>query len=157
REGFEYTESANGAPTFSKEWNDAVATGQTEDIYKTYFYLGGSKILEAVGRCAAFDPAQTPNYEVLRKIYGNKPWITYATPVEGSDEKVVFDKLFSGTTSHQRTYELKCVYSKTEAEFEENYAKMLEIAGQIGVDALETFMDAKIKEALTVYGVGIGA
>ncbi|MDR0999216.1 MAG: extracellular solute-binding protein [Clostridiales bacterium] len=157
REGQEYTVDEKGTPTFSKEWNDAVAAGQTEDIYKTYFYLGGSKILEAVGRCAAFDPAQTPNYEVLREVYGNKPWITYATPVEGSKEKVVFDKLYSGTTSHLRTYELKCVYSKTEAEFEDNYTKMIEIADQIGAVDLETFMDARIKEAMVVYGVGIGA
>jgi putative aldouronate transport system substrate-binding protein len=157
REGKEYTVGNNGAPTFSKEWNDAVAAGQTEDIYKTYFYLGGSKILEAVGRCAALDPIQTPNYEVLRKVYGNKPWITYATPVEGSDEKVIFDKLFSGQTCHHRTYEMKCIYSKTPEEFEANYAEMISIAEQIGMDRLETFMDGRIKEALTVYGVGIGA
>ncbi len=153
REGYEYTLDENGAPQFSEEWNKAVNDGQLDEIYNTALYQGGTKINEAVARCAPIDPEMTPNYPTLRQHFGNKPWVKYAEPVEGSDEKIILDQLFDGQSGAIPTGEVKVILSDTEEAFERNFQELLSTCESVGMDELEAFMDPRIKDAMKVYGV----
>jgi putative aldouronate transport system substrate-binding protein len=153
REGQEYTIDANGVPTFSAEWSAATLDGTMEERYNTWFYLGGSKILEAVARCGVFDPDQYSNYPTLREHFSNLPWVIYAAPVEGSDERIIYDKLFIENTGLLADTEAKLVMSQTDEEFDKNYADMLSKADSAGLAQLETYMKEHIAEAMEVYGV----
>jgi putative aldouronate transport system substrate-binding protein len=151
REGHEYT-IENGKFVFSKEWNDAYINGETTDIYNNWFYFGASRVLEAISRCEAIDESKTPNAPVIRAHYGNKPWIAYAIPKEGTDEAIVYNRIFlrSGIL---RTAEIKCMHSMTDAEFESNFQALQAELDRFGIVQLETYMDKAIRDAMVVYGV----
>jgi putative aldouronate transport system substrate-binding protein len=153
RKGIDYTTDENGVPVFSKEWSDATIDGTHDSTYNTWFYFGGSKILEAVARCAAFDSKQYPNYPTIRENYANKPWVQYAMPIEGTDEKIVYDKLFTQKTGQISAAEAKLLMSATREEFDANYAEMVRVAESIGMNELEEYMNERINEAKGVYGV----
>lgn len=153
REGQEYTLDENGAPVFSDEWNQAIDDGKLDEIYNTALYQGGTKINEAVARCAPIDPKMVPNYETLRQNFSNKPWIKYAEPKEGSDEKIILDQLFDGSSGAIPTGEAKVILSDTPEDFEKNFQALLDTCAAVGMDELETYMDEHIKEAMKVYGV----
>ncbi|GHU99061.1 ABC transporter substrate-binding protein [Spirochaetia bacterium] len=151
REGSEYN-IVDGRFVFSKEWNDAYINGDTTDIYNNWFYFGASRVLEAISRCEAIDESKTPNASTIREHYGNKPWIAYAIPTEGTDEAIVYNRIFlrSGIL---RTAEIKCMQSRTDAEFETNYQALQAELDRFGIAELETYMDKAIREAKKVYGV----
>ncbi|MDR0999222.1 MAG: extracellular solute-binding protein [Clostridiales bacterium] len=152
REGVDYTVDANGVPTFSDEWSEATLNGTMDEKYNTWFYFGGSKILEAIARCAAYPTEMIPNYPALRENFGNKPWIRYAEPVDGTDEKVIYDKLFLRPNGHYRTYEMKIITSANDDELQKNYDEMLSVAKSLGEETITAYMDKAIKEAMVVYG-----
>jgi putative aldouronate transport system substrate-binding protein len=152
REGVEYTVDANGVPTFSDEWSEATLSGTLDEKYNTWFYFGGSKLFESIARCAAYPPELVPNYPVLRENYGNKPWIRYAEPVDGTDEKVIYDKLFLRPNGHYRTYEMKMITSADDTELQKNYDEMLSVAKSLGEETITAYMDKAIKDAMEVYG-----
>lgn len=153
REGYEYTLDENGAPVFSDEWNQAIVDGKVDEIYNTALYFGGSKVYEAIGRTAGFDPEIVPNYAQLREHYTNKSWIAYAIPPEGSDERIVYDQLFDGISGVIPTGEAKLALSESDEEFEANFKEMLDNCASVGMDDLEAYMNEKIKEAMVLYGV----
>jgi putative aldouronate transport system substrate-binding protein len=151
REGHEYT-IENGKFVFSKEWNDAYINGDTTEIYNNWYYFGASRVLEAISRCAAIDESKTPNAPVIREHYGNKPWISYAIPKEGTEEAIVYNRIFlrSGIL---RTAEIKCMHSMTDREFEANYQALQAQLDSYGIAELETYMDKAIRDAMVIYGV----
>lgn len=153
REGYEYTLDASGAPQFSDEWNEATSAGTHNEIYNTYLYQGGSKVLEAVGRCASFPEEMVPNYSTLRQNFSNKAWTKYAEPAEGSDEKIILDQLFDGQSGVISTGEAKIILSATDEEFEANFQEMLNNCESVGMAELEAYMNEQIKEAMKIYGV----
>jgi putative aldouronate transport system substrate-binding protein len=151
REGQEYT-IEDGRFVFSKEWNDAYINGDTTDIYNNWFYFGASRVLEAISRCEAIDESKTPNAPVIREHYGNKPWIAYAIPTEGTDESIVYNRIFL-RNGILRTAEIKCMHSMTDREFEANYEALQAQLDQFGIAELEAYMDKAIRDAMVVYGV----
>lgn len=106
-----------------------------------------------MARCAPIDPEMTPNYPTLRQHFGNKPWVKYAEPVEGSDEKIILDQLFDGQRGAIPTGEVKVILSDTEEAFERNFQELLSTCESVGMGELEAFMDPRIKDAMKVYGV----
>ncbi len=153
REGIEWTIDEEGHPIFSQEWTDSIANGTNDEQYNTWMYLGGSKINEAVGRCVSTNPEYVPNYPTLRQHFANKAWVKYAEPVEGSDEKFVFDQLFDTASGAVPTGEVKVILADSDEAFEANFQELLDNCNAIGMEELETYMDEHIREAMTVYGV----
>lgn len=153
REGEEYTLDEKSAPVFSDAWNEATLNGKLDEIYNTCLYQGGTKINEAVARCAALDETKSPNYDSLRKNFSNKPWLRFAEPNEGSDMKIIFDQLFDINSGYVPTGEAKVVLSEDDSEFERNFQALLESCESTGMNELEVYMDEQIREAMKVYGV----
>jgi putative aldouronate transport system substrate-binding protein len=151
REGQEYT-IENGRFVFSKEWNDAYINGDYIDIYNPFFYFGASRVLEAISRCEMIDESKTPNAPVIREHYGNKPWIAYAIPKEGTDEAILYNRIFL-QNGILRTAEIKCMHSMTDREFEANYQALQAQLDSYGIAELETYMDKAIRDAMVIYGV----
>jgi putative aldouronate transport system substrate-binding protein len=151
REGHEYTID-NGKFVFSKEWNDAYINGDYLEIYNPFYYFGASRVLEAISRCETIDESKTPNAPVIREHYGNKPWIAYAIPKEGTDESIVYNRIFL-QNGILRTAEIKCMHSMTDAEFEANYRALQTELDNFGIAGLETYMDQAIRDAMVIYGV----
>jgi putative aldouronate transport system substrate-binding protein len=151
REGQEYN-IVDGRFVFSDEWNEAYVNGDYIDIYNPFFYFGASRVLEAISRCEKIDESKTPNNPVIRAHYGNKPWIAYAKPKEGTDEAIVYNRIFL-SNGILRTAEIKCMQSMTDAEFETNYQALQAELDRFGIAELEAYMDKAIREAKKVYGV----
>ncbi|MDR1541283.1 MAG: extracellular solute-binding protein [Clostridiales bacterium] len=152
REGHEYTLDENGNPTFSKEWNDAYLENTYQEIYNPFFYFGASRVFEAVSRCQDIDEATTPNYPVIRAHFANKPWMSYAIPVEGSDESIIYNNLFANPSGLFFTTEIKMATASSEEEFESIYNSMFEEAEKMGLSTIEAYMKDKINEAKAIYG-----
>lgn len=154
REGEEYTLDENGAPIFSEAWNQVSLEGRLDEVYNTSLYQGGTKINEAVARCAAIDERMTPNYESLRKNFSNKPWLKFAEPNEGTDMKIILDQLFDPNSGYIPTGEAKIILSADDNEFERNLQAMMDACESVGMNELEDYMNEHIKEAMKIYGVG---
>lgn len=150
REGIEYTLDENGLPQFSDEWNQSIEDGTNNEIYNTNFYFGGSKILEAEGRCAVLpmDELQ-PVYDAIRESFTNDPWYVYAEPKESDgDMKVIDDKL----QDLIKNSDAKIILSETDEEFEANYQEFQNQIAQIGGEELAQWMEPRLQEAMELYG-----
>lgn len=153
REGVDYTLDEKGVPTFSDQWNQATLDGSLDTVFNTRMYFAGSKLLEAVARCASTDEALVPNYKQLRENFQNLPWLLFAVPKEGSDERIVYDKLFAFNGGYLGDAEAKCILSDNDQSFENNFNELMTTAGSIGMNDLEQYMNTKIHEAMDIYGV----
>lgn len=150
REGVEYTLDEDNLPQFSEEWNKSIEDGTNNDIYNTNFYFGGSKILEAEGRCAVLPDDLQPVYDAIRESFTNDPWYVYAEPKDADgDMKVIDDKL----QDLIKNSDAKIILSETDEEFEQNYQEFQNQIAQIGGDELAEFMEPRLQEAMELYGV----
>ena len=149
REGVEYILDEDGLPQFSEEWNQSIEDGTNSDIYNTNFYFGGSKILEAEGRCAVLPDEIQPVYDAIRESFTNDPWYVYAEPKDADgDMKVIDDKL----QDLIKNSDAKIILSESDEEFEQNYADFQNQIKQIGGDELAAFMEPRLQEAMKLYG-----
>ena len=149
REGTEYILDEDGLPQFSEEWNQSIEDGTNSDIYNTNFYFGGSKILEAEGRCAVLPDEIQPVYDAIRESFTNDPWYVYAEPKDADgDMKVIDDKL----QDLIKNSDAKIILSESDEEFEQNYADFQNQIKQIGGDELAAFMEPRLQEAMKLYG-----
>jgi putative aldouronate transport system substrate-binding protein len=155
REGIEYTIDANGIPKFSDEWMQAAADGTQAQKYNPWFYLGGTEIAEAFGRCASlpnYDTLYAPQYKAIKDLYENWPWVIAAQPKVGTDEKDILDNLgANSSTGMIANFEAKIIMSSTDAEFEKNYNEFIEAMKAAGVEKLDAYMNANIPEMEKVY------
>lgn len=153
REGTDYTLNEKGMPEFSQEWMDAAKDADTQNAkYNTWFYLGGSEIVEAAGRCASIPADEYLKYyegpyKEIRTNFHNLPWFSAALPKEGMDEKVVYDKL----KDLVKNDEVKIFLSSSDDEFNQNYQNMMKKADQLGVQKLEDYMSQKVPEVKKMY------
>ena len=148
REGTEYTLSDKGLPEFSDEWKQSIADGTQDTKYNTWFYLGGSVIVEANSRCATTDPALVEDaYTAIRERFDNLPWITAAVPKTGSDEKVILDKI----VELAKTYEAKVILADSPELAEAAYNEYLTYADQTGIKQLEQYVSDKVKETMPLF------
>jgi putative aldouronate transport system substrate-binding protein len=149
REGIEYTLDDRGLPVFNDEWKKAIADGTQAVVYNPWFYLGGSELVESVGRIATTPPELCVDaYTIMRDRYVNKPWIKAAQPVgSSSDEKIIFDKI----NELRKTYEARMVLAKTEDEFESLYNEYVTNAETTGIVKLQDFMSENIKAMMPMF------
>ena len=149
REGIEYVLDDKGLPQFSEEWNQSIEDGTNDEIYNTNFYFGGSKILEAEGRCAVLPDELQPVYDAIRESFTNDPWYVYAEPKDSDgDMKVIDDKL----QDLIKNSDAKIILSESDEEFESNYQEFQNQIAQIGGDELADFMEPRLQEAMELYG-----
>jgi putative aldouronate transport system substrate-binding protein len=150
REGVEYTLNDEGLPVFSQEWQDAIAAGSAthNKIYNPWFYLGGSEIVEAITRCATTDQKLVGEaYKVIAERFDNAPWIKAGEPIGDIDEKVIFDKIKELSS----TYDRKIILAEDDAAFESMYQEFITNAERTGIQQLDEYVTAKIKEAMPLY------
>jgi putative aldouronate transport system substrate-binding protein len=148
RKGIEYTPNASGLPIFNKSWADSIVEGTQNNVYNTWFYLGGSEIVEADSRVATTDPKYVADaYKVLRDKFDNLPWIMAARPIGTSNEKIILDKISELTG----TYNPRIIMANTTAEFEARYNEYITNANTTGLPQLETWVNNKIKEVMPMY------
>ncbi|MDR2656627.1 MAG: hypothetical protein LBB86_02225, partial [Oscillospiraceae bacterium] len=150
REGIEYTLNDEGLPVFSQEWKDAIAAGSAthNKIYNPWFYLGGSEIVEAITRCATTDQKLVGEaYKVIAERFDNAPWIKAGEPIGDIDEKVIFDKIKELSS----TYDRKIILAEDDAAFESMYQEFITNAERTGIQQLDNYVTAKIKEAMPLY------
>lgn len=150
REGIEYTLNDMGLPEFSDEWKDAIAQGSNfqNSKYNTWFYFGGSEIVEAISRCATTDPKYVKEaYEVICERFDNWPWVMAALPKGDSDEKVIYDKI----EDLRKTTEAKCILAGSEEECRQLYADYVATAERIGMADLEEYMNEQIEAMMPMF------
>lgn len=150
REGIEYTWDENGLPVFSQEWIDTAAAGSQAQIdkYNTWFYFGGSEIVEAVSRCATTDPKYVADcYSVICERFDNWPWVMASYPMGEDDEKVTFDKI----KELLKTAEAQMILANSEEEAKAIYADYVKKAERIGMEELNEFVDKAIVEKMPMF------
>lgn len=150
REGIEYTLNEEGLPVFSDEWKDAVAQGSDfqNSKYNTWFYFGGSEIVEANSRCATTDPKYVADtYAVIRERFDNWPWVMAALPKGESDEKIIYDKI----EELRKTAEAKAILASSEDECRTIYADFVTTAERIGMEELEDYMNDQIEKMMPMF------
>jgi putative aldouronate transport system substrate-binding protein len=148
RPGIEYTLNSEGLPEFSDAWVAANKDGTLNTIYNTWFYLGGSEIVEADSRCATldYDLVGEP-YKFIREHFDNQPWVSAARPVASTDERVVYDKIKDIT----KTYEARIIMAGSDSDFESLFAEYLSNIEKTGIAGLEDFMTTRIGEVMPLY------
>ena len=148
REGYEYTLNENGLPVFSDEWADSIAQGTQNSVYNTWFYFGGSEIVEAISRCATTDPKYVADcYSVICERFDNLPWVMGAMPKGESDEKVQYDKI----ADLLKTTEAKCILAGSEEECVSIYEDYLNTAARIGMGDVEDFLNEEIERIMPMF------
>lgn len=150
REGIEYTLNEEGLPVFSDEWKDAIAQGSDfqNSKYNTWFYFGGSEIVEANSRCATTDPKYVADaYAVMRERFDNWPWVMAALPKGESDEKIIYDKI----EDLRKTSEAKAILAASEEECRAIFADFEKTAEQIGMAELEEYMNEQIVAMMPMF------
>lgn len=148
REGIEYTMNETGLPQFSQEWKDAIAADQQNNKYNTWFYLGGSEIVEAISRCATTDQALVSDaYKIMVERFDNLPWVMAALPIGESDEKIILDKIKTLVT----TYEAKVILAASEEEAKATFDEYMNNAKSTGIADLDAYMTTRIAEVMPLY------
>ncbi len=148
REGTDYTLDKNNLPVYSPGLLQTIVQDTYNTVYNPWFYFGASAIVESEGRCALMDISDYQNtYTAIREGYRNLPWITAATPQEGTREKEIYDRINAGAL----TYETKIILSDTDAVFEANFAEYMNWLEALGVKQLEDFMSLKIPGVMQNY------
>ena len=150
REGIEYTIDENGLAVFSDEWVQTAAEGSDAQNakYNTWFYFGGSEIVEAVSRCATTDPKYVADaYAVICERFDNWPWVMASYPMGEDDEKIVFDKI----KELLKTAEAQMILAPTEEEAKAIYADYVQKAERIGMEELNDYVNNTIGEKMPMF------
>lgn len=150
RKGIEYTLNENGLPEFSDEWKATVAKGSDaqNSKYNTWFYFGGSEIVEAVSRCATTDPKYVADcYAVICERFDNWPWVMASYPMGEDDEKIIYDKI----KELLNTAEAQAIMAASEEECRAVYADYLQKAERIGMDELNEYVNNTIAEKMPMF------
>jgi len=145
REGIDYTlEPSTGRPLFSTEWMASIEQGTHNDIYNSWFYFGGSEIIESISRCASlpnYENDYKSTYDSIRAGYRNEPWLAAAIQVRNSEEKTMLDKVYEMIIP----YEAKMILSDSDQQFEAGFMKFQNSLNQVGLQELTQFMVSRIK------------
>ena len=148
REGIDYTLNDKGLPEFSEDWQKSIDDNNNTDLYKTNFYFGGSKILEAESRCAVQPEQYQESNDAIRETYDNEEWFVYAAPKESDgDWKVLENKM----TDYIKTGQAKVILSADDAEFDANYQEFIDQLDAMNVDSLAEWMTPRLQEAEKLF------
>lgn len=139
REGIDWEYDENGNPVWSEEWIAAQNDGDDlKELYNTGFYLGGSRINEAIqfwsNRVDYLD--ELGDFPTIKKNFTNQWWVAAAIPRPGTDLRIAYDNMldYIGTAEDQVTL------STTDEEFEQNYQTMIDTLESMGLAEVEAYM-----------------
>jgi putative aldouronate transport system substrate-binding protein len=140
RKGTDWTESATGGPVFSADMVATRKIGQDAVTakYNNNWLFGDTFPIEAAGNAAT---AGADFQKILTDLRGRvqvEPQIMWCTPKDGTDEQIIQSKL----DDYVKNQEVKVIISKTDAEFVANYNAEMATATQLGIDKLNTAVDA---------------
>ena len=148
REGIDYRLNDDNLPVYSKDLLDTIADDTYNNMYNPWFHFGASAIVESEGRCALMDISDYEDtYAAIRSGFRNLPWITAALPLEGTQEKEIYDRIKSAAT----VYETKIILSDTDSAFEAVFDEYMQYLNALGVDRLEAYMSRRIPEVMRNY------
>lgn len=148
REGIDFTFDENGFPVYSEEWKASVAADTNKVDYNTWFYLGGSTIIEAEGRVAQMEKEWYEEaYPEIRKRYENLPWIEAARPIGEIDEKIAEDKV----SEMVMPYEQKIIQAATPEEAAALYDELITNAEKSGLASVEAYITEHVAELMPLY------
>jgi len=149
REGIDYTMGDDGIPVFSDDWV-SLLSDETAHIkkYNYYQYYGITAIDEAYQRYASIDPNILSIFSKYKDNTVNCPELAIATPIFGTEEKVIYDKL----EELVKSYEGSIIFSESDSVFEKNYANLIQAAQQIGVDDFNEWYNNKVQTIKSEYG-----
>jgi putative aldouronate transport system substrate-binding protein len=141
REGMEYNLNAQGLPEFTAGVLDSIADDTYTKTYNPWFYLGGSAIHEAEGRCMLlpWDLYEKP-YTAIRKSYRNQEWVAAALPMGDEAENEIYKRISNSVSS----YESKVVLSATDDDFETAFSEYMNDMVLMDVERLERYMTEEI-------------
>jgi putative aldouronate transport system substrate-binding protein len=141
REGIEWTMGSNGLPKFNDDW---LASSKDDKImytkYTPAFIFGITPVVEAEGRALNDTDAIRAYNAKVRAVVEIQPELNLSLPKADSDASVILSKL----EAMRRSQEVKCILSKTDAEFETNYADLIKQTGTIGVAALDDALNTNL-------------
>jgi putative aldouronate transport system substrate-binding protein len=145
REGIEWTVGANGIPQFSDEWLEAAKDEKIQfEKYNPSWLFGNTAISEGTGRALNMTPElEAINKEIRQAIVIN-PAIDWSLPQADTDERIILDKIQVMLNEEVP----RCILSKTDAEFEANYANMIAHGKQIGSEKLNEFLNTTYQRVI---------
>ncbi|GHU65791.1 ABC transporter substrate-binding protein [Clostridia bacterium] len=153
RDGVEYVLTENGLPVFSQAVLDTLENATFDRTYNPWFHLGASAIIESEGRCAFLNfPAYSDTYTRIRELYQNQPWIAAATPLVGTPEKDVYDRV----TDITLMWETKLIVSESDEVFELNYNEYMRALTAMNIEALEASVTNSIPTLMEHYSAQSG-
>ncbi len=148
REGIDFTFDDKGFPVYSDEWMASVKADTNVKDYNTWFYLGGSTIIEADGRVAQMEEDWYKDaYPEIRKRYENLPWIEAARPIGETDEKIAEDKV----TELIMPYEQRIIQASSQEEAAALYDELITNAEKSGLADVEAYVTQRVAELMPMY------
>ena len=142
-EGIDYSYDENGILVMGDRYNESSANGTVATDYTPMHYILSSSSF--ISECESnYANASEYEREIYAEAWDKTNWsnvLGLCNPSASSDEgviKISLDELVS-------EYFGICCLSKTEEEFEANYAKMLEEAEAIGVETLNAYLSETYK------------
>jgi putative aldouronate transport system substrate-binding protein len=141
REGIEWTMGDDGLPKFNDEWKEASLD---QDLfyskYNPAFYFGISPTVEAEGR-ALHDTEDVKEYNAkVRQLVEIQPELNLSLPAADTEANTILTKL----ENMRQTEEVKCILSANDAEFKTNFDNLIKQTKTIGVDAINSELNANM-------------